>query len=487
MKSSPKITIKIIQGISLLTLKELNEFKKFTISKYYSKDREYSKILILFSELHKNNFLNFDNKKLLIFLSEKLKIGKQSLLNRLSELYKIFEMFLISKKLEQSPHLKNNLLLEIFLDKKSHKLFEYTYNTSKIILEKSKFDNKILSNKYDVQSLAALNFFYSGKYDLFTELFSGKSYLLVADFFQTILKYSIETMQQQLIGKKSGIPLVESILSQVNFDSFLKEIKKIDLLLHKYLSLLHYMYLSYKDFEKTEFFHKARKLHINILSELSRNENHIIYFVFITYCINQTNFKKINFYDELFELINEKLDGGYIDELKENNLPVNNFRDYIIIGLRLGKLNWVKSFIEKYSQYLPAEFKQDEINMGAGIVALEEKKFELAIEILSKVKKKNYIYYFDSAYYKIRAYYELRNQYEAFMEVDRLKQYMNYHKDIPIIHKESFLEQINNIVIILKLADNQINISDFKYYFKDVNLSEKKKWIVDEVNKILKK
>lgn len=487
MKTSPKITIKIVQGISLLTLKELNEFNKFTVSKYFSKKREYSKILHLLTDLHKNNFLNYNNRKLLIYLTENLKTGKQSLLNRLSELYKIFEMYLISNKLEQSQMVKNKLLLEIFLEKKSHKLFEYTYNTSKLFIEKSKFDTKMLSDKNEIQSLAALNSFYSGKYELFIRLFSGKSSYLVADFFQTILKYSLEIMQQQLLGKKSGASLVDSIMSQINFESLLKEIKLIDLVLFKFLSLLHNMYLSYKDFEKTEFFFKARKIHKNILSELSRNENQIIYFAFITYCINQTNFKKTNFYQELFEIINEKLDGGYFDELKENNLPVNNFRDYIIIGLRVGKLNWVKSFIDKYSQYLPSEFRQDEVNIGAGIVALEEKKFELAIERLKKVKKKNYLYYFDSAHYKIRAYYELKNYYDAFMEVDRLKQYLSYHKDIPLIHKENFFEQISDIVILLKLADKQINISDFKYYFKDANLREKRKWIADEVKRIIKK
>ncbi len=55
------------------------------------------------------------------------------------------------------------------------------------------------------------------------------------------------------------------------------------------------------------------------------------------------------FYYEVLEIVNEKLSSGYFEELKENNLPVNNFRDYVIIGLRVGNLNWFKTFIEKYS------------------------------------------------------------------------------------------------------------------------------------------
>ena len=122
---------------------------------------------------------------------------------------------------------------------------------------------------------------------------------------------------------------------------------------------------------------------------MNRNENHHIYSLFITYCIDQTNLGKLEFYIELFKIIDEKLKDGYFDELKTPNIPVNNFRDYVIIGLRVNKTEWVKKFIKEYSVYLPVQYRQDDINLANGLIALEENMFEEAIAVLSKVKKKN--------------------------------------------------------------------------------------------------
>jgi hypothetical protein len=486
MKSSPKLNIKLIQGIRILTAKEFNEFSEFAVSKYFSKEREYSRVLKLLSELHKNEFNQLDNKNLLSGLSEKLSIGKLTLQNRLSELYKILEMFLITKKLEQSPEDRNKFLLEIYLEKKLHKLFEYVYNSSKSLLKKKKLSSKLLNDTCQIQNHAALNLFYTGNYEHFLVLYAGNSNYTAAKFLDDILKQSIESMNQRIHGYEPCTPLMDQVLKEINVESFLNRLKSIDDRLFRFLSILYNMYLSFKDFDNTEYFYKARKIHENILQELGRDENQYIYFLMITYCINQTNLKKTKFYRELFEIINEKLNTGYFDELKENNLPVNNFRDYVITGIRIGEINWVKLFVEKYSHYLPAGFRNDEINIGLGIIALEEKRFVQAIDFLKKIRKKNYLHYFDSAYYKLRAYYGLKLYYESFIEIDRLKQYLNYHKKIPPIYRNLFLEQLNDISVLFKYRNKQIKISDLRYYFKDIDLTGKKKWLLDEVKKILK-
>ncbi len=140
----------------------------------FSKTREYSGILILLSELHKTNFKGYDNNTLLHHLLKNLKVGKLTLQNRMSELYKILEMFLMTKRLEQNPEDRSELLLNIYFEKRSGKLFSYVYNFTENIIKNKKFDSNSLGYLYEIQRLAAMNNFSLGNYEDYRKLFSGK-------------------------------------------------------------------------------------------------------------------------------------------------------------------------------------------------------------------------------------------------------------------------------------------------------------------------
>lgn len=487
MESSPKISIKLIQGLRVLSDNELNDFYIFALSKYFSKDREYSRIIKQLIELHKSNYNNLDNKSFLKFLSEKLNMNKQSILNRISELYKIYEMYIIIKKYENDSYSRNFTLSEIYLEKRAHKLFDYTYNSLKKISSDKKFDNEMLDRYFQIEGRAALNFFFTNRYDEFFELYSSKSVYLVGSFLQNMLRYSMEAFQQRTIDLNPRTELVDQVIDKIDFGKILNTFKKYDPFVSKYLMLQYKLFLSFKDFSKTEPFYEARKIHKEIKNKLTYTENHQTYFVLTTYCINQTNFKQLEFYQELFEIIDEKLNEGYYAELKENNKPVNNFRDYIIIALYLGEIKWIKSFIKKFSQYLPPEIRNDEINVGWGIVALEESEYEKAVEYFKNVKKKNYVHYIDSGLYKLRAFYKLKMFYEAFAEIDRLRQYLNYHKRLPSFYKKGFTVQLNDLVMLIRYGDNQISLNELKFYFKDFNYYSKKNWLSKELITLFKK
>lgn len=62
----------------------------------------------------------------------------------------------------------------------------------------------------------------------------------------------------------------------------------------------------------------------------------------------------------MFEIIKKKISAGYDSELRRINYPVNNFRDYVIIGIRVKELDWVKEFIRVYSYVLPEKHRTAE-------------------------------------------------------------------------------------------------------------------------------
>src|SRR4030095_17230079 len=123
------------------------------------------------------------------------------------------------------------------------------------------------------------------------------------------------------------------------------------------------------------------------------------------YCIERTNRGDFKYYNNLFEHYSKKLDDGIIDDLRVGNFPVNNFRDYIFVALRLKKIDWIRWFIEKFSPELPESIREDEVNLSYGLVNYYELDHEKALKYLNLVKGDNYIHYTDSKGYKLRIFY----------------------------------------------------------------------------------
>ncbi|MBK8553123.1 MAG: hypothetical protein IPL53_19515 [Ignavibacteria bacterium] len=108
------------------------------------------------------------------------------------------------------------------------------------------------------------------------------------------------------------------------------------------------------------------------------------------------------------------------------------------------------------------------------MIATKERKFEDVIRILSKVSKKIYLHYMDSAFLKLRAYYELRMSYEAFNEIERIKKYFQSNKNIPSRYLKIYTSQLSDIIMLFRYYEKKIDENDFKMYIKKVSLDTRK-------------
>lgn len=486
MKSSPQINIKLIQGLSLISRKEFREFIFFSTSKYFSGNRSYANILNLLMNLHKNNFSGYDNKNILEYLMAELSINRNTLLNRMSELYKIYEMFVVIRELKFLPFERNEILMNYYTGKGSFKLFEYVYNSSYESLKKEKISSSGIKKQYKLYDLSSTSFFMKGKSKIFTEHYSLRSEFHIFRFLLDILKNSIEIHQQKFMGTKQNTGMPEMVLNKLPVNEILEALKKTDRGCHDLIRIIYEMYLSFMNYSEARHFRNALNIHKKIKSSLSDEDNQYVYLLFITYCINQTHFRKPGFYKHLFRIIREKLNDGYFTELTENNFPVNNFRDYVFIGLRVGEIEWVRSFVKNYSHYLPPEYRRDDVLIAEGLIAEKERKYEEALMILNKVRKKNYLHYTDSSFNKLKAYYELRYYVEALVEIERIKKYFKSNKNIPEIFLKKYSPYLKDIEILFKYSEGKIDATDLKLYFKKSGKVLENNWVGNAVRKILK-
>ena len=205
--------------------------------------------------------------------------------------------------------------------------------------------------------------------------------------------------------------------------------------------------------------------------------------IFIYYCTRRQNQAIKKFHYELFKLYNEKLDSGFYSDFSDKIYPVNNFRDYVFIGIEVNQFEWVVQFIKKYSYLLPDYMRDNEIKLSYARLNIAKQEYDKAFEFLMKVKPANYLHYMDTSIMKLMCQYELEMIEESYFEIDKLKHYLRNHKEIPRIHKAhvtNFIRIYNSLLKYLSKPE----CYDSKILLKEINNIEivsKKEWLIEKI------
>jgi|GEM_PF-3704808 len=474
--------VKLFQYLSNFSGEEIKNFLKFINSGLNPTNRIYESIIKIFIK-HKNRFKIMTKSESIDFVSSKSGVKKLSLHNRFSELSKLCEQFISFKQIRGNSTERNLLLLEYYSNTKSYKLFDGLLKITEAEIRNEPYEFRTFKYLSELYFRASNRYFFDNKFDKYFIYYKLRVNYSILHFISESLKSSFENYQQGILGVYKG-NLLDEVFVKFDIEALLPEIKKTDPKGYNLIMIFFLIHQSVLDQSKTEYFLKCMELHSMHIGDFTRFENEQIFMISVTYCINQTNTGKEEFYRILFDLINEKIRKGYIDELKEDNIPVNNFRDYVIIALRLGKLDWIRNFVDDFSPMLPDRFREDERFIALGLLKLEEKKYEDAVKLFDKVKKTNYLHYIDSGANKTRAYYNLGYFDEAMEEIKKIRSYLSYKEGIPEIHMKKTNLHLKDIEQLLRYEFDKISETGLEHYFRRRKPSSIRRWVRIELEKM---
>lgn len=471
------ISLKIYLALSKFSDKELKKFEKFASSKFIT-GRDLSGIVKAIRSVSPKISLQTTNKEYISLISGKLKIKESVAVNRLSDLNKLVEFFLILNITGSNRVRKNTLLLEYYLNEKNYSSFENVFLEQENLLLNSNYSFNTLQNLARLYEDASHKYFETFEYDKYILFNQKKNYYSVADFIINFLRSSIEISQQNFYHKEtvSGYSIFDS---KIDIPGFIKKFKSVDVKAYYLMIILYKSYLSYLDPDKKEYYFETVKLHARNIKYFDDLLNNFLYLLNINYCIHKINLKQYEFYNEAFQLINAKLKENLYSELRIANHLSSSFRNYINIGLRLNKYKWVNDFIDRYEKYLPAKIRNDDRNLNKAKLNIHKKEYNKALEYLNFVKKTNIFHYTDSSYLKIRSYYFMNRHEEALEEITRLKSYINYHRDTPEFYLKKFSNHLRDSEMLVKYKINLISKQDMLFYFSERKFPPVPAWIDD--------
>lgn len=478
------IKIKFIQFYLNLDKQEKKDFKKFVSSGYFNKGRDFSSFLNAIETNRQKTSKTGDIIKLLSF---ELSYTRRTVWNRLHELTLLADQYIAIKEINRNELLFSNLVSTYHINR-----FEYGLFTQKVKQSRKKFGKTkkgLDTNYYYYQLLQQLgnSYIFQNKIEPFITNLTEQVIYHSASYIINHYLNLIELLQQGNLTAKDLSEKGLNFLTDNNTENFINTLKEKHYDLYCQVSIHYNIYKAFL-MKEDESYYRTSLIFFELVSETADDTyKSLFYQLLINYCIERTNKNEPEYYKELFHLYNRKLSEGLFQDLKVGNFPINNFRDYIFVALQLGKLDWIKWFIEKYSIHLPLNVREDEINLSYGIVYYHESDHANALKFLNKVAGENYIHYMDSKYYKLRLYYETESYEEAILEIDNYKHYLRAHEEIPDTFAKPYKIFIKEYSVLLnsKLKNKPEDAAILAEQIKVKAKTPRRRWILNKLNELI--
>lgn len=471
MKKKKKI--KFFTLYDTFTEEERKQFKLFLSSPLFNQGRKYIKILS-YIESDRTVVFEFGNTK-----------KEQTLWNRLSELTKLAERFLVIKASETETFEYRTLLLSELKKRNLNDHFE-----KQIIDLKSKLKDNLLTEMNIEEYLTICEKYLEHLKSIpdlpgFEEHFRETNNYKFAFFILEFLDCLIQLWEMKTSKSITSKNFLEDILLNFDFEKILSFIKEKVNDLFPFAAFYYYVLCSLREPLNNKHYGNAKKIFEKELKLIPEEYRVKLYRNMMDYNLVVLNMGEHSARTELFNVMNKKLKEGLCGDIQDRDFARNKFRDYVLVSLDLGKFNWTEKFINKYGPKLPAEFREDNVNLGKAQLMFRKKEYQDCKEILKNVTKENPFHYIDASILKLKVSYELNEIDNCHQELRRLTGYLRKEHMVQedlIKYSKKFCKAY---ILLLKLNQDSIekNLTNLEFELSSgTRIGEK--WIKEKIKEL---
>lgn len=468
-----KRKIKFLTLYDTFTETERKHFMLFVSSPLFNGGRHYTDILEDI-ESHRFRYLELTEMK-----------TDRTLWNRLSELTKLAERFLVIRSAEQESYAYDLLLLKEFKKRKLDDYFRKTVEKllpeikvtlpvtlkSKVFFETSELYQEYLKSRTEDKEFE-VQFREAGDYKM-------------AFFILDLLERLVELWERKLSNSIESNLYLEELYNTLDIKSMLPYIKANVSDIYPLTAFYYNLYNALKDPLNTKHYRTAKNIFFRELDFLPDERKERIYSSLMEYNIELHNRFVPGADKELFRLMNKKLQDGLYADIQDTNFTTNHFRDYFYVALSLNKLDWIENFIVEFGPKLPKEFRSDLIMMVKVTMMIKNKQLSEAKAQIKKVKRVNPFAYVDISQLKLIVFYELGEIDECYKELRRLIEYLRTEHKVQhdlIKFTRIFCDSFH---LLLKLRENPTrkNLNDLQFDLNKGNITGRR-WIKTKMEEI---
>ncbi|MBC8046736.1 MAG: hypothetical protein H7Y00_08075 [Fimbriimonadaceae bacterium] len=439
---------KSIAILRTFTQQEMRQFDEFLRSPFFNKNQT---IVQLFEKIKpfypafETNELERNNLYKLIYGNENYE--EQKLRYLMTDLTKQLEEYLCYKAISNEELFKMHLLLYTYRIRKLERPFFSTVKLAEKMLED--WPRRDVSHAFYEYLIEEDKYKYAS--DQKEHLSKSNLQKVVDDldkyFILNKMRYSAEIINNKnVVAINYKLFLYEEIMNHL----------RINPLDHVPAAKVYYtIILTLIEPDNKQHYNALLLLleeHKNIFS---KEELFDMYVFAKNFCIRKINQGYTDYIRDLFELYKIILNNKII--FRDNSLSQFDYKNIVYLGLRVEEMDWVKSFIIKYNDYLDPKYRNNAYTYNLASYYYFMKNYDEALTLLRSVEFTDIYYHLDSKSLLLKIYYD-QNETEAFFSlVEAFKVYIKRNNLIPTSQKNSYYNMIKFVSKLFKWKLNPKN------------------------------
>lgn len=235
---------------------------------------------------------------------------------------------------------------------------------------------------------------------------------------------------------------VQKLISAVEYDlnnagAVLRLCNKFEFSKYPELGIYYYSYFTLTDGDNLEHYYKLKVILEDNAQSIPQLEGIEIFDTALNYCIGRVNKGNKDFLHEYFELFLKAIQQKVF--VVNGELATWRFNNIVVVGLRLGKLDWADQFVEKNKDLLSENIRANIVKFNLARINLYKKDYEKVLDHVRDVEYEDIIINLTSKIMTSIAYYEL-DEYETLDSfIEAFRTFINRQKDIQTGLKQSHL------------------------------------------------
>jgi hypothetical protein len=436
---------KLSEILALLDRKEAARFLKFVASPYHNAHVglvRFAEVLLIADHSH-------EKKAVWAALFPQKSYDDLVFRRLMSDLLALVGQFLTLEQFASSEVQQQVQLLKALREREAVGLYEFYFRKVERIAAEPIHSNALL-DAYQLQSERNAWLERSANRSGITNLDASVASLDRFYLFNK-LKYACTRLNNRnVIGGEFQDPFLEGLLKQLPASHYAG-----DPAILIYFGI--YQMLSRPD-EATHYPILREMLSHHALAFTLEEARHLYAFA-MNHCIGRINAGEGEFLNEIFGLYKESLARRVL--LEGDSLSPWDYKNIVVVGLRLAEFDWVEEFIRSYQDKIPAEHRENAFTYNLAKLHFYKRQYSEVLKLLQKLEYEDVFYNLDAKVMLLKIYYELHEIEALDSLIESFRTFLRRNKLISEGHRTNYL---NLILFVKKLS--RVRYGDHKRRMK---------------------
>ncbi len=467
---------KLFKVLTKLSIYQRNRLQKFLRSPYFNKRKELCAIFEYINEQIKQDKTSINKTDVWEYTFNNQDFNDAKFRKYCNNIIRLIQDFLALEQYQQNPLQQANNLLGAIHKNNLRVLSATSLKTARRLSERSLHRS---SKYYYEQYVLEGHFYYLTQYEVqrrkksnIQEIIKNLDYFYLA---AKLRNHCNLLIRQHYTAYEYETLFIDEIIQHIE-DVGYEDVPAI--------SIYYNVYKLITTNKNRAYFEKIKQQINQSIELFSDSESKDLYYFLLNFCVNKVNTGNQKYYQDLFDIYESGIDKEIL--LVDGTLTEWDFKNVVVVALRLQKYSWVENFIHTKAALLDPNIRDNAVRFNQARLHFYRKDFDKVIWLLREVEFSDMSYNLSSKAMLLATYYET-DEIEALLSF--MKSFKTFlirsKKKLPQHKIDIYLNEIKYIKRLLSIKPgNQDEIKKFEEDLaKEKNIADIR-WLKEKIKEL---